>query len=44
MPEPAGSSWEIPALIAIGLAMIAVVLFPTKKVRAMLYRRDKDVV
>ncbi len=42
--EPAGSSWEIPALIAIGIAMLAVILFPTKKVKAMLYRQNKVVV
>ena len=43
--EPAPDvPWEIPALVAIGAAMVIVVLFPTKKQRASLYRRGKYMV
>ena len=37
-------AWEIPTLIAIGIAMILVVIFPTKKLRRKLYRRGRFVV
>ena len=37
-------AWELPALAAIGAAMVIVVLFPTKKLRASLYRRGRDMV
>ena len=36
--------WQIPALAVIGIAMVAVVLFPTKKRPASLYRRGKYMV
>ena len=36
--------WEIPALAAIGAAMVVVVLFPTKKRSASLYRRGRFMV
>ena len=36
--------WEIPTLIAIGIAMLLVVLFPTKKLRRKLYRRGRFMV
>lgn len=36
--------WEIPALIAIGIAMLLVVSFPTKKLRRKLYRRGRFMV
>ncbi len=36
--------WELPALAAIGAAMVIVVVFPTKKQRASLYRRGKYMV
>ena len=36
--------WEIPTLIAIGAAMIAVVLFPTKKRRRKVYSEGRFVV
>ena len=39
-----GPGWEIPALIAIGIAMVLVVLFPTKKLRRKLYRRGRFMV
>ena len=45
--EPAGSKdldWELPALAAIGAAMVTVVLFPTKKRPASLYRRGRFMV
>ena len=41
---PRGLGWEIPALAAIGAAMVIVVLFPTKKQSASLYRRGKYMV
>ena len=37
-------AWEIPTLIAIGIAMILVVIFPTKKLRRKLYRRGRFMV
>ena len=44
-PAPAqGLRWQIPALAAIGGAMVVVVLFPTKKRPASLYRRGKYMV
>ncbi len=42
--EPRGVGWGIPALAAIGVAMVAVVLFPTKKHRPSLYRRGRNMV
>ena len=36
--------WEIPTLIAIGIAMVAVVIFPAKKLRRKLYRRGRFMV
>lgn len=42
-PE-AGVPWEIPTLIAIGIAMVVVVIFPTKKLRRKLYRRGRFMV
>ena len=36
--------WEIPTLIAIGAAMVVVVIFPTKKLRRKLYRRGRFMV
>ena len=36
--------WEIPALVAIGTAMVIVVLFPSKKRCASLYRQGKFMV
>ena len=39
--EPA---WEIPALIAIGIAMVITVIFPTKKLRRKLYRQGRFMV
>ena len=42
--ETADRNWEIPTLIGIGIAMVVVVLFPTKKLRAKLYRRGKFMV
>ena len=39
-----GLRWQIPALAAIGAAMVIVVLFPTKKRPASLYRRGKYMV
>ena len=42
-PE-AGVPWEIPTLIAIGVAMVVVVIFPTKKLRRKLYRRGRFMV
>ena len=36
--------WEIPALIAIGIAMVVVVIFPAKKLRRKLYRRGRFMV
>jgi hypothetical protein len=36
--------WEIPTLIAIGIAMVVVVIFPTKKLRRKLYRRGRFMV
>ena len=42
--EPRNLSWGIPALAAIGAAMIIVVLFPTKKRPSSLYRRGKYMV
>ena len=44
-PEPPRTvSWHYGALAGIAAAMVLVVLFPTKKLRAMLYRRDRNVV
>lgn len=46
-PIPAASRglrWEIPALAAIGAAMVIVVLFPSKKRSASLYRQGKYMV
>ena len=44
-PAPAqGLRWQIPALAAIGAAMVVVVLFPTKKRPASLYRRGRYMV
>lgn len=46
-PVPAkqqGLRWQIPALAAIGAAMVVVVLFPTKKRPASLYRRGRYMV
>ena len=43
MPEES-PAWEIPALIAIGIAMVVVVIFPTKKLRRKLYRRGRFMV
>ena len=46
-PVPApeqGLRWHLPALAAIGAAMVVVVLFPTKKRPASLYRRGKYMV
>ena len=37
-------AWEIPTLIAIGVAMVVVVIFPTKKLRRKLYRRGRFMV
>lgn len=42
--EPADLSWGIPALTGIAIAMVVVVLFPTKKLRRMLYRRGRFMV
>ena len=42
-PE-AGVPWEIPTLIAIGIAMVVVVIFPTKKLPRKLYRRGRFMV
>ena len=42
-PE-AGVSWEIPTLIAIGIAMVVVAIFPAKKLRRKLYRRGRFMV
>ena len=42
-PE-AGVPWEIPTLIAIGIAMVVVVIFPAKKLRRKLYRRGRFMV
>ena len=39
-----GVRWEIPALIAIGSAMVITVIFPTKKLRRKLYRRGRFMV
>ena len=36
--------WELPALAAIGAAMVVVVIFPTKKLRRKLYRRGRFMV
>ena len=36
--------WEIHALIAIGVAMVVVAVFPTKKLRRKLYRRGRFMV
>ena len=45
VPAPEqGLRWEIPALAVIGAAMVLVVLFPTKKRPASLYRRGKYMV
>lgn len=47
VPDTEGSgdvNWEIPTLIAIGVAMVIVVIFPTKKLRAKLYRRGRFMV
>ena len=37
-------AWEIPTLIAIGIAMVLVVLFTAKKLRRKLYRRGRFMV
>ena len=45
--EEQAPSWEIPTLIAIGIAMVIVVIvviFPTKKLRRKLYRRGGFMV
>ena len=39
-----GIGWEIPALIAIGAAMVITVIFPAKKLRRKLYRRGRFMV
>ena len=39
-----GVRWEIPALIAIGSAMVITVIFPTKKLRRKLYRQGRFMV
>ena len=39
-----GLRWEIPALIAIGSAMVITVIFPTKKLRRKLYRQGRFMV
>lgn len=36
--------WGIPALIVIGIAMVVVVIFPTKKTRQKVYRQGTSVV
>ena len=38
------TAWEIPALLAIGAAMVVVVIFPAKKLRRKLYRRGRFMV
>ena len=43
MPEES-PDWEIPTLIAIGVAMVVVAVFPTKKLRRKLYRRGRFMV
>lgn len=42
--EARESGWEIPALAAIGAAMVLVVVFPTKKRPRSLYRRGRYMV
>ena len=42
--EDDGLPWEIPALIAIGAAMVIVAVFPVKKRRRKLYREGRFVV
>lgn len=44
VPEEREFSWELPALACIGAAMVIVVIFPTKKRPASLYRRGRDMV
>lgn len=39
-----GVRWEIPALIAIGSAMVITVIFPTKKLLRKLYRQGRFMV
>ena len=36
--------WGVPTLIAIGIAMVAVIIFPAKKTRRKVYRQGKFVV